>query len=592
MKRHDDLKTTIVYAYGCLEPLNWDDEISEHAWLQNKLWNRLVEIDRAHNERYRQAILQDQTVAELEAQLTTLLDQKEQVYRTKKEIRKASRSLARIETKPLDSQLKTLQATIAERRAALKIERARARTVLQPILDTIESSRREAVNTARKESQLWWGNYNAVIDSYETARVRARKEGRDLRFHRFDGGCRFTVQVQGGAQPEELMGGHYQPVRLQMLTRQAWCEATGRGYEAARHYTDTKRERRQYAILQFTVFTGKDDNGAAYRRYLDMPIILHRPLPLNGVIKYVSVCRKRIGIQFRWQATFTVQTERPPVEHSSTAVAGINFGWKKVGDGLRVATVADTDGHVEHLVLPTRFMDRINYTQELSSQLDTALNGIAPVIAALPEEGMPEPLIEHWQVYKKAKKPYASALARIAAVWREHPHYEPAALAQLEIWRKLNKRLTIERAFLRRRLLADRENLYRCVSKRWAHAYAVVLIDDMDLRQAARVERGDGQDPELHAQARLQRTLAAVSSLREWITKQAAKTGTRIEKQAAPVTIICHQCGRQHKRESNLLWACLCGSRYDQDENAAFNYLTLYTQQPQEVFTQLSRANQ
>ena len=45
------------------------------------------------------------------------------------------------------------------------------------------------------------GHYNAVLASDETARVRAMKEGADLKFHSFDGQGRFTNQIQGGATP-------------------------------------------------------------------------------------------------------------------------------------------------------------------------------------------------------------------------------------------------------------------------------------------------------------------------------------------------------------------------------------------------------
>ena len=43
----------IVRQYGLLAPLNWDQDCQEQLWLQNKFWNRLVEIEAQYQEKSR-----------------------------------------------------------------------------------------------------------------------------------------------------------------------------------------------------------------------------------------------------------------------------------------------------------------------------------------------------------------------------------------------------------------------------------------------------------------------------------------------------------------------------------------------------------
>ncbi|MEI2421840.1 hypothetical protein V6O07_16300, partial [Arthrospira platensis SPKY2] len=97
------------------------------------------------------------------------------------------------ELKPLYTQSKSLMAAAREeKKVALK---------------ALETGRRAEVKAARQTSGCYWCNYNAVIDSYSTARVRAMKEGGTLRFRRFDGTGRLVNQLQGGASAEELLTG-------------------------------------------------------------------------------------------------------------------------------------------------------------------------------------------------------------------------------------------------------------------------------------------------------------------------------------------------------------------------------------------------
>ena len=48
----EERRTVLVRQYGLLPPLDWDQDCQEHLWMQNKLWNALVEIDQTARGRH------------------------------------------------------------------------------------------------------------------------------------------------------------------------------------------------------------------------------------------------------------------------------------------------------------------------------------------------------------------------------------------------------------------------------------------------------------------------------------------------------------------------------------------------------------
>lgn len=180
-------RTVLVRQYGLLDPLDWDQDCQEHLWLQNKLWNTLVEIDQTARGRYFALMSAEPDVDAIERRLLVLKEEKERLISEKKNLRKEARKKAGLDTSAQDLRIAEISPQIRELATMAKEKRAEAKARLKPEIDRIEADRREAVKVARNASGLWWGNYNAVCASYETARVRAIKSGAELKFHSFDG---------------------------------------------------------------------------------------------------------------------------------------------------------------------------------------------------------------------------------------------------------------------------------------------------------------------------------------------------------------------------------------------------------------------
>lgn len=568
----------IVRQYGLLTPMNWGDDCFEHLCLQTKLWNRLVEIEQETRATYRAIVGTDEAVAEIDARIAEVKDRIEDMDSQRKDIRKEKRSKQSVHTEPLDGAIKAAKAELKELSSQAKEIRAAAKERIKAASTAIKDNddrRKELVKEARNASGLWWGNYNAVCNSYDTARSKAMKEGAELKFHRFDGSGRFTCQIQGGITTEELLAGKHSIAQVRLVDQSTWAESAGkRPPTTMLQDVGSRRDCREYGILSVTIYTYKDEDGK-HRRTLDFPIILHRPLPEGATLKQLVVNRQKVGTDYRWAVTFTFTGEAEPVDNASPLSCGINLGWKQVQGGLRIATVQDGQGNSRHIVLPNDVVDRLEYADsDLKSRIDTATNdNFAWILDKWKGDDLPDPLVEIRTSLRRAKKPHPAKFAKAVIVWREQcPNYLPDAYQEAEKRRKQVKRLSLEHAHLRDKVLRRRQDFYRVEARKLAEKYSRIVLDKMDLRKMAMLEKSDGTPNELNEKARRLRTIAAVSEFREWLVKQAQKTGATIEQVSVESTHTCSSCGAAMEPSKGLIWKCRsCKALVDQDENAATN---------------------
>lgn len=572
-------KHVIVRQYGLLPPLNWDQDCFEHLFLMNKFWNRLVEIEQESRRQYRAILGEIPEVAAIEEQMSKTEAEALDHYASRKEARIKHKAKTGPHTKAYDEAIKELRARHKELLRQARVIRRTARGMVKPHLDSLERDRREMVKKAYQTSGLWWANYNAVLESYNRARVRAMKEGTELKFHRFSGEGRFSCQIQGGKSTAELLDNvGTREVALRLIDQGEFAALTGRGHQGGEaREVGSRRDRRQYGILAVTVYTGRDSDGRVVRRTLDFPIILHRLLPEEGRLKMVRVNRRRIGAEFDWTATFTYTHEAEPVPPSDSPLAcGINLGWKQVHDGLRVATIFDGRGPARHIVLSHALLARFARVDILKSQLDRATNEAFEWLASsLPVE-LPEPLQELFQSLQRAKRSHFGTFAHFVLTWKklELP-FEPELLSEADRRRRQIKRVEIEYANLREKIRRRRLDFYRNEAKSLAEKYGTIVLDRMDLQRLAALEAPDGTPTELPETARKRRGWAAVSELRDWIKKQSAKSGTIILEKGIASTVTCHVCGEKgSKSVGTVTLTCSnCGSSWDSDSNAAANLL-------------------
>ncbi len=562
----------IVRQYGLLPPLNWGEDCFEHLFLQNKLWNRLVEIERENREQYRAILGTDEEVAAINSRIEATTARIADLDARRKELRKKNRAKVGKHTAFEDEAIKSAREELKSLAVQAKEIRAAARECVKGATDSLELVRREAIKLAYASSGLWWGNYNAVVNNYNRARVMAMKEGVELRFHRFDGSGRFTCQIQGGMSTEDLLAGRSNIVSLRLVSNGEFAILCGRKPAKYQKSIGSRRYERDYGILTITIYTGRNEQGEKFRRTLDFPIILHRSLPDEATLKILTVSRRKVGPDFRWSVTFTFTGEDQELLNSSSIICGINFGWKQVSGGLRVATIYEEQDKPRHIVLPQVIVDTLAYVNELKSRIDTASNENHAWLMERMTDA-PEPLAEEIAAMRQAKRPHPARFAHFVLKWRsEFPLHKPALLAKAEKRRKVVKRLSLEHHHLRDKVLRRRLDFYRNEAKKIAERYSRIVLDKMDLRLLAKLENSEGMPSELSQKARKMRLVAAISELREWIVKQAVKTGAEVVMLPVESTTTCHVCGEKVPYQRDLVWNCSsCGNSWDQDENAAAN---------------------
>lgn len=564
-----------VYAYGCGDPTS-DPNVLAELSRQHDLWDALVAIDREHERRRDEAARAAHPVyAELRERIDALSEQIGALIQERRDARKRARK--KVDTPEIDARLDEL---VPQRRALWKEAKAALKEWAREHKETVrdlEQQRKDEVKAARQASPAWWPNYNRVIDDYNAARKTVRMKGRGLRpvdRAREDGVL--TVQIQRtksglGAAPHELMDGTVPNVQIAPVPDTAHGLNTPRG--------ERKRQCRTRVTMRV--------DAAGHK--VTLPVTLHRPIPADGRVKSVQLAWKREGERIRARLCLTVSTpKREAIPHPSRSACGVDIGWRLERDrSLRVVTVYDSAGGVEHVRLPRDWMAGMDRVERLHTYIDDGLMELAEALHG--RDDLPAPVasaLDGWRPGLGARHVDARALHDYIRPLRDERKKLPAELLH---WYNRYRHLLLYRDNLRNKLIRRRKDLYRVAAKRLAQTYSVIAIEDFDLSAVARTKkREDGSDPELHAAARAQRVRACVHEFRSILQDMAAKHGAEVMVIAGPSTQLCHHCGNKTGQidRSRLHWQCeSCHAVWDQDENAARNLLYASTGASDAVLT-------
>ena len=556
MEEHD----TLVYRYGLLAPLNWDKDCHHHLWLQNQLWNRLVEIERDVRENYRRIVGEHADVGPTETKLKALRERQSVLRVERKQLRKAWGGKSAESEASLMEQLRQVAREMQPLAQRLKEARRVVRHDLAEPLAVLERERLERVEKARKESGLWWANSNAITDAYVKARSKVMREAGQLQFHTFRGEGRFTVQLIGGRTVEKVMAGQCSHLRID--GPQAIPERSGRA-------------RPQLSIAIYT--------REHKPRLLTFPLIDHRPLPERATVQDVTVTRRCLGTRFRYHVAFRLRVDaRPFARHAHPERrCAINLGFRQRPDGaLRVGMLVDERGASRELILPADVLSKLDRLSESQSRRGIDFNRIVAALRAQwaerPERTPPE-LQECMVALLSAPRFRPAKLAAVVLLWRVHPacqDYFPTLRDALESWRHADKLSYEFEANGRDYILTRRLEYYRDMVRQLAKEFGEIRIGEIDLKRLKRLESPCGEENELHLRARRNRDRAALYELQSELAKQAQKSGTVLIRVARPYATVCYHCAQSIARDSDrsdLMVSCPQGHVWDQDELAALN---------------------
>ena len=553
MKRKTSTLPTRIYTYGCRLPTSNGELVEQQILLAHRYYNKLIEIERRRRENVR-AIQREaapniaeheRAAANLDAEIVAVLD----AIKAKK----AAGRTSKVEVSAERARVAELRAQRKEHYAQAKAARAACKT--DEVVAKMRAAGEEAfaeIRKARKSSGVYWGTYLTV----EAAVEAAKKSPTDPEFKRWGSGRgRVAVQIQNGITVAEAFGGD---TRIQID-------------EPARNRMSKVRLR-----------VGSDDAGKPI--FAEFPFRYHRPLPADGVIKWAWIARSTKGRWVNWDLQIVVEAasfarlQRPP---SDGGVVAIDIGWRlRPGRDLRVGYWFDNQGQHGELLMPADIKQRLEHADSLRSIQDRAFDAIKAKLLAwrdvqndlAPELAAAMEFLPQW---KSARR-----LGALTDEWRAKGWPNQDIIPELEAWWKQHRHLYDWEQCERDRALAARKNLYRERAAKLTRQYAVVVIEDFDLRRVAEKPTADATKQALPKPARHQRQETAPSELVGALKSAAPGNGCSVvEVPCAYTTMRCSRCGHVQDFNSADLIKPACercgdaGQPIDRDREAAANLL-------------------
>jgi hypothetical protein len=419
--------------------------------------------------------------------------------------------------------------------------------------DRINSEAADKRRAARADTPCYWGTYLLVESSDDQARKAADAPG----FQPWQGNGALAVQIQRGMKASDLATDR----RAQLATPNA----------------------RGHALLRVRV--GSDDSRDPI--WAEWPIIVHRPLPDDAIIKGVSIHMRSRGRKTVWSAEFTL-TLPNTVRTCGQGAVGVDLGWRMIGGEERVCAYASEDGsHTGELRLTVHELGGFDRVESLASTRSTLRNDLQTSLQEYRASGLASPWFleetRYLHAWKSAGKYFRlrKAMHDLRAVAVEGLVKEDDVIAMLDAFCYRDTHLSDWESNQRQKNLDHRKAKYAEFAAWLASKYETLVLEKFDLRVFATKPAKDvipdaqgRRETHQAEKARAQRHEAATSILRSILHNAFERRGgTVIEVSAVDTTRTCGACGLVSDRDfaASIDWTCACGKVHDQDVNAGAN---------------------
>lgn len=540
MKRKTSAAPTKIWTFGALPPASNAERIDEQMRLGRVYRNKLIEIELRRRAAIRAAQLQVGDIAALQETAEAIAKDLESVRLEIKAARKEAR--LRVETTEADARARALRDALKATRDTLKAAKARLKedpSVLAAY-KVADAAAAQEIRDARAACGVYWGTYLVV----EAAHQQVRASRTDPRFRRWDGSGRVAVQISPGLTAENIE------------TNTKFRLPAGR-----------------HVVARLRIGTDEDGRSPIWA---DIPVVIHRPLPADAVVKWAWLRRTKLATAWRWELQVVIEsmTFAPPIVRRPGVVA-LDVGWRvRPGGDLRVAYWADDTGQHGEYLLPHALLDKLDHADSLRAIQDRNRNAFLP---ALVEWMQSRNDLPEWMVdARKALSQWRSSERIAGLIWRwrsERIAGDDEMFARADAWRRQWRHLYQWEVNERDKATARRKDIYRNVAAELARRYGTIVVEKFDLRSVAELPAAEDGAAEPQA-VRRHRKIASVSELRGCLPKHAVVTVD-----GAWTTQTCSGCGEITKFDAaeHLMFACgQCGQVIDQDHNAAMNMLRAF----------------
>lgn len=520
LESRDDVGGTSVRVveYGCLPPVNGGELIEHQLRLAHRYKNKLVEIELEGRNAYRVAARE---FGDMDALMTEIEEIEGELEKTLEAIKKERQeSRGRSVGGEHRERAKEIRSRLRDKRADLKALRSKLKNhpAMKSRTQEINEERRKAIREARGNSGVYWGTYLRI----ENAARKAASGKMDPRFQRYTGeGC-LSVQFQKGLDVEKVFSGN-RKASILPVSDAAWNGST-RG----------ERRKASRSTLEFCVFS--DERKPVFA---ELPVIVHRPLPEGGKVKWALLKRRRVADKWKWSVQFVVESPDkscqrwPQKKRSGTAT--LEFSWKATAKGLLVCRLADDSGRKEELVLARRgkgtALGRLEHAHSIQGIRDRNLEEIKEKIKGW-DGPAPEWFREMTKHHTRWRSP--AKLVALCRFWRDQRFDGDSGLFEaVESWIQQDRHLWQWERNEADGAIRQRREMYRCFAAKLAKRYACVVLEKIDLRVSAKRRPVDLIHPEMRARiaegsSRPLRFQAAISELRESIINACKREGVEV----------------------------------------------------------------
>ena len=548
---------TRIYSYGCRLPTLNGGLVEKQILLAHRYYNKLIEIER----RRRGAITQAQRAASPDLIARTAeAEALDAVIESIMDKIKAKRAAVRSGKVDVADERETIAALKLQRKecwAAIRVAKEALKTpeMIEKFRAIGEVAYAE-VRAARAECGVYWGTYLTV----EAAIEAAKKSPAPPEFKRWDGRHgKIAVQMQGGLSVARAFGGD---TRLQIDPPAPNC------------------------MSRVRVRVGTADDGRS-PVWAEFPFRYHRDLPKDAKIKWAWIVKSMKGRWVNWDLQIVLEAEsfqrgvRPP---SDGGIVAIDIGWRlRPGRNLRVGYWLDDQGKHGELLMPEDIRQRLDHADSIRSIADRAFDAERARLSEWAKgRDLPEWLSEPLRFLPAWKSP--RRLAALFEQWKERRFDGDAeAFDDMATWRKQDCHLRDWEACERDRTLGARKDLYRRWAADLSRRYAVVVLEDFDMREVSRLVPADSDKKDMPAPTRRNRTVVACSEFVGALKNAATGNGCKVDLiECAYTTLKCSYCGHIEKFDRRNLFKPSCercgGERdpIDQDREAAKNLLAAW----------------
>lgn len=308
-------------------------------------------------------------------------------------------------------------------------------------------------------------------------------------------------------------------------------------------------------------------------------MVMHREIPEGFLIKEVVVTRKKLGLEWKWQVIFLCTRIISSIASSndkSERVCAIDIGWRRVSEGVRIATTVSKEGELNFYYLPEILLDSFRFLDELRTRRKKMLFDITSYIKNLDVSESPDEVRSQILLINNLPRDNAREIFNLVLIWHKHISFEPECFGKILQWTRDDKKSYIWQVNHRRRIMGRRIDLYHNIARKIISNSTTVIINKIEVAllikkfYAKRVEGG------FPIRAHWYRSVVAPSELRRIIEHQCKKSEVLIKYSNKNFNVSCPTCGsdKRTSRPEDIKVACLhCGSTWDPDVNTCKSML-------------------